>query len=130
MQDAILEKCGEEGVVALHISVDRASRDGCVYLKCASQEDAGKAYRALHGWWFDSRYILLCMRRAVKYYTETSLFQRLVMCCEHHAELDQCFIQCYCLLFSLSVSTPFLIVFSLIVSRCTVNSRMVSMLER
>jgi membrane protein Man1 len=56
VQDSILEKCGEEGVVTLHISVDRASRDGCVYLKCASQEDAGKAYRALHGWWFDSRY--------------------------------------------------------------------------
>jgi hypothetical protein len=31
---------------------------------------------------------------------------------------------------SLSVSTPFLIVFILIVSRCTVNSRMVSMLEK
>lgn len=57
MQDAILEKCGEERVVALHISVDRVSREGCVYLKCASQEDAGKAYRALHGWWFDSRYL-------------------------------------------------------------------------
>lgn len=59
VQDAILEKCGEEGVVALHISVDRGSREGCVYLKCASQEDAGKAYRALHGWWFDSRHFFL-----------------------------------------------------------------------
>lgn len=55
VQDAILEKCAEEGVVALHISVDSASREGCVYLKCASQEDAGHAYRALHGWWFDSK---------------------------------------------------------------------------
>lgn len=52
MQDAILEKCGE-GVKILHIRVDVGSREGCVYMKCMSQEDAGKAYRALHGCWFD-----------------------------------------------------------------------------
>lgn len=52
VQDAILEKCGE-GVKILHIRVDIGSREGCVYLKCMSQEDAGKAYRALHGCWFD-----------------------------------------------------------------------------
>lgn len=53
VQDAILEKCGDD-VKILHIRVDRGSREGCVYMKCMSQEDAGKAYRALHGWWFDS----------------------------------------------------------------------------
>lgn len=68
VQDAILEKCGEEGVVALHISVDRASRDGCVYLKCASQEDAGKAYRALHGWWFDSNLVTVKYLRLERYH--------------------------------------------------------------
>jgi len=52
VQDAILEKCGE-GVKILHIRVDIGSREGCVYMKCMSQEDAGKAYRALHGCWFD-----------------------------------------------------------------------------
>lgn len=52
MQDAILEKCGES-VKILHIRVDIGSREGCVYMKCMSQEDAGKAYRALHGCWFD-----------------------------------------------------------------------------
>lgn len=52
VQDAILEKCGEN-VKVLHIRVDRGSREGCVYMKCSSQEDAGKAYRALHGSWFD-----------------------------------------------------------------------------
>ncbi|XP_021927347.1 inner nuclear membrane protein Man1 isoform X2 [Zootermopsis nevadensis] len=68
VQDAILEKCGEEGVVALHISVDRGSREGCVYLKCASQEDAGKAYRALHGWWFDSNLVTVKYLRLERYH--------------------------------------------------------------
>ncbi len=52
VKDAILEKCGEK-VKILHIKVDRGSREGCVYMKCMSQEDAGKAYKALHGCWFD-----------------------------------------------------------------------------
>lgn len=56
VQDAILEKCGE-GVKILHIRIDRGSREGCVYMKCMSQEDAGKAYRALHGCWFDGKYL-------------------------------------------------------------------------
>ena len=56
IEDAVLEKCGEQNVRALHISVDRTNREGCVYLKCASQEDAGRAYQALHGWWFDSEF--------------------------------------------------------------------------
>jgi membrane protein Man1 len=52
VKDAILEKCSES-VKILHIKVDRGSREGCVYMKCLSQEDAGKAYKALHGCWFD-----------------------------------------------------------------------------
>lgn len=56
MKDAILEKCGD-GVKSLHIKVDRGSREGCVYMKCMSQEDAGKAYRALHGCWFDGKFL-------------------------------------------------------------------------
>lgn len=55
VQDAILEKC--EGIKVLHIAVDKNSREGCVYLKCSSPEEAGRAYRALHGSWFDSMYI-------------------------------------------------------------------------
>ncbi|KAJ8889114.1 hypothetical protein PR048_008608 [Dryococelus australis] len=53
IRDAILEKC--EGVNILHISVDRQSREGCVYVKCASQHDAGRAYQLLHGSWFDGK---------------------------------------------------------------------------
>lgn len=53
VQDAILEKC--EGVQVLHVAVDKNSNEGCVYVKCASSQDAGRAYRALHGSWFDSK---------------------------------------------------------------------------
>lgn len=59
VQDAILEKCGE-GVKILHIRVDIGSREGCVYMKCMSQKDAGEAYRALHGCWFDG----MCYKKA------------------------------------------------------------------
>lgn len=55
IKNAILEKCGEF-VFILHIKVDRTSREGCVYMKCQSQESAGKAYRALHGSWFDGNF--------------------------------------------------------------------------
>ncbi|XP_014608795.1 PREDICTED: inner nuclear membrane protein Man1 isoform X2 [Polistes canadensis] len=67
IQDAILEKCGE-GVQILHIRVDRGSREGCVYMKCTSQRDAGKAYRALHGWWFDGHLVTVKYLRLERYY--------------------------------------------------------------
>nr|XP_033331859.1 inner nuclear membrane protein Man1 [Megalopta genalis] len=66
VQDAILEKC--EGVNILHIRVDRGSREGCVYMKCMSQEDAGKAYRALHGCWFDGHLVTVKYLRLERYY--------------------------------------------------------------
>ncbi|XP_012288388.1 inner nuclear membrane protein Man1 [Orussus abietinus] len=67
VQDAILEKCGE-AVGILHIRVDRGSREGCVYMKCMSQEDAGKAYRALHGCWFDGHLVTVKYLRLERYH--------------------------------------------------------------
>ncbi|XP_011345577.1 inner nuclear membrane protein Man1 isoform X2 [Ooceraea biroi] len=67
VQDAILEKCGE-GVKILHIRVDIGSREGCVYMKCLSQEDAGKAYRALHGCWFDGNLVTVKYLRLERYH--------------------------------------------------------------
>lgn len=54
VHDAIVEKC--EGAKIVHLSVDQQSKEGCVYVKCASQQDAGLAYRHLHGSWFDGLY--------------------------------------------------------------------------
>ncbi|XP_066587930.1 inner nuclear membrane protein Man1 isoform X2 [Prorops nasuta] len=67
VHDAILEKCGE-GVKVLHIGVDHNSREGCVYIKCASEDDAGKAYRALHGCWFDGNLVTVKYLRLERYH--------------------------------------------------------------
>ncbi|XP_043286043.1 inner nuclear membrane protein Man1 [Venturia canescens] len=67
VQDAILEKCGE-AVKILHIRVDRGSREGCVYMKCLSQEDAGKACRSLHGCWFDGKLVTVKYLRLQRYH--------------------------------------------------------------
>ncbi|MEQ2196955.1 hypothetical protein XENOCAPTIV_019178, partial [Xenoophorus captivus] len=83
IQEAILEKCSDnDGIV--HISVDKNSKEvsevdcvpsrtsldsvgcidcplnplfpqGCVYVKCLSAEHSGKAFKALHGSWFDGK---------------------------------------------------------------------------
>ena len=57
IQNAILEKCVDSNIC--HIGVEHGSAEGCVYVKCASKEDARKAYMALHGWWFDGKFISL-----------------------------------------------------------------------
>ncbi|XP_011502933.1 PREDICTED: inner nuclear membrane protein Man1 isoform X2 [Ceratosolen solmsi marchali] len=67
VKDAILEKCSEN-VNILHIKVDRGSREGCVYMKCLSQDDAGKAYKALHGCWFDGHLVTVKYLRLERYH--------------------------------------------------------------
>lgn len=67
IQDAVLEKCGDN-VKVLHIRVDRGNREGCVYVKCMSHEDAGKAYRALHGCWFDGKLVTVKYLRLERYH--------------------------------------------------------------
>lgn len=67
IQDSILEKCS--GVSIIHVAVDRGSREGCVYLKCASPKEAGTAFRALHGWWFDGNLVTVKFLRDERYHT-------------------------------------------------------------
>ncbi|CAB4002052.1 inner nuclear membrane Man1-like, partial [Paramuricea clavata] len=57
IQDAILEKCTEKEAAIVHISVDKASNEGCVYVKCANHRSSGAAFRAIHGCWFDGRLV-------------------------------------------------------------------------
>nr|XP_018914073.1 PREDICTED: inner nuclear membrane protein Man1 isoform X1 [Bemisia tabaci] len=66
VEDAILEKC--ESVKILHMAVDRKSAEGCVYLKCASPQDAGRAHKALHGFWFDGKLVTVKFLRLERYY--------------------------------------------------------------
>ena len=51
----ILEKCqlsGQSPTLILHIACDRKSKEGCVYVKCASNEAAGRVYQTLNGTWY------------------------------------------------------------------------------
>lgn len=53
IQDVILEKCDQCNI--LHIDIERTTC--CVYVKCATQADAGIVYKSLHGWWYEGRLI-------------------------------------------------------------------------
>uniref|UniRef100_A0A8D9DNL2 Inner nuclear membrane protein Man1 n=1 Tax=Cacopsylla melanoneura TaxID=428564 RepID=A0A8D9DNL2_9HEMI len=66
VEDALLEKC--EGINILHIGVDRPSTEGIVFIKCASCADAGRAYRALHGAWFNSKLVTVKYLRYERYH--------------------------------------------------------------
>lgn len=66
IQDAILEKCeGNNGIV--HIAVDPTPSEGCVYLMCNSSEAAGKAFNALHAWYFDGKLVTVKYLRLERY---------------------------------------------------------------
>ncbi|XP_038134066.1 inner nuclear membrane protein Man1 [Cyprinodon tularosa] len=67
IQEAILEKCSDnDGIV--HISVDKNSKEGCVYVKCLSAEHSGKAFKALHGSWFDGKLVTVKYLRLDRYH--------------------------------------------------------------
>ncbi|XP_029103310.1 inner nuclear membrane protein Man1-like [Scleropages formosus] len=67
IHEAILEKCSDnDGIV--HIAVDKSSREGCVYVKCLTAEHAGKAFKALHGSWFDGKLVTVKYLRLDRYH--------------------------------------------------------------
>ncbi|KAM9705253.1 inner nuclear membrane protein Man1 isoform 2-T2 [Menidia menidia] len=67
IHEAILEKCKDnEGIV--HIAVDKNSREGCVYVKCLTAEHSGKAFKALHGSWFDGKLVTVKYLRLDRYH--------------------------------------------------------------
>ncbi|XP_029599579.1 inner nuclear membrane protein Man1-like [Salmo trutta] len=67
IHEAILEKCCDnDGIV--HIAVDKNSREGCVYVKCLSAEHSGKAFKALHGSWFDGKLVTVKYLRLDRYH--------------------------------------------------------------
>ncbi|KAL9972027.1 hypothetical protein ACROYT_G018266 [Oculina patagonica] len=82
IQDAILEKCIENGAGVVHIAVDKSSSEGCVYVKCDTHHSAGLAFRSLHGCWFDGRLV------AVKYLTLKRYHQRFPVALEATERLN------------------------------------------
>ncbi|KAJ3612390.1 hypothetical protein NHX12_020666 [Muraenolepis orangiensis] len=67
IHEAILNKCiDNDGIV--HIAVDKNSREGCVFVKCLSAEHSGKAFKALHGSWFDGKLVTVKYLRLDRYH--------------------------------------------------------------
>lgn len=56
IQDSILEKCQGNNEI-LRICIEKESNEGLVYMLCASNQGAGRAFQALHGAWFDGRLV-------------------------------------------------------------------------
>ncbi|VDP25901.1 unnamed protein product [Soboliphyme baturini] len=54
IRDAILEKLGDS-IHVVHLFVDGNSKEGCVYLRLRTREEAGEAYKRLHGYWFNGK---------------------------------------------------------------------------
>lgn len=65
----ILEKCmiNNMNKTILHIACDKKSREGCVYVKCASNDGAGKAYEALNGTWYNGKLLNVKFLRSDRY---------------------------------------------------------------
>ncbi|RNA36379.1 inner nuclear membrane Man1 [Brachionus plicatilis] len=63
IQNDILKKCDS----ILHISCDRKSKEGCVYVKCLSNEAAGRAYQALNGTWYNGKLLNVKFLRSDRY---------------------------------------------------------------
>uniref|UniRef100_A0A915HKC7 RRM domain-containing protein n=1 Tax=Romanomermis culicivorax TaxID=13658 RepID=A0A915HKC7_ROMCU len=67
IQDAILEKLGSN-IRVLHLAVDMRSKDGCVYLKMGSAQEALDAFKILNGSWFSNRLVSAKYLRPERYY--------------------------------------------------------------
>ncbi|XP_037092111.1 inner nuclear membrane protein Man1-like [Pollicipes pollicipes] len=67
VQDALLEKCGDD-VAVLHIAVDDRSTEGLVYVKCRSEADALTAFKRIQGCWFDGRLVSVKFIRLTRYH--------------------------------------------------------------
>uniref|UniRef100_UPI00358FF445 inner nuclear membrane protein Man1-like isoform X2 n=1 Tax=Myxine glutinosa TaxID=7769 RepID=UPI00358FF445 len=67
IHDAILDRCRDNDGIA-HIEVDKSSHEGCVYIKCLAPEHAGKAFKALHGSWFDGKLVTVKYLRLDRYH--------------------------------------------------------------
>lgn len=62
----ILTKCS--GARILHIAVDRESREGVVYIKTMSTDDAGIVFNCLHGQWYKKQLVTVKYLRRDRYH--------------------------------------------------------------
>lgn len=64
IQDAILEKVGAKCKI-YDIQLDKQSC--CVYVRCATEHDAGIVHNEINGWWFDKRLVSIKFLRLQRY---------------------------------------------------------------
>lgn len=64
IQDAILEKVGGKCKI-YDIQLDKQTC--CVYVRCASEKDAGIVHNEINGWWFDKRLVSIKFLRVERY---------------------------------------------------------------
>ncbi|XP_039446467.1 uncharacterized protein LOC120425904 isoform X2 [Culex pipiens pallens] len=64
VQDAILEKVGARCKI-YDIQLDRSTC--CVYVRCATSQDAGIVHDEINGWWFDNRLVSIKFLRLERY---------------------------------------------------------------
>lgn len=62
--ESILEKVGPQCRI-YDIQLDRQSC--CVYIRCASERDAGIVHNEINGWWFDNRLVSIKFLRLPRY---------------------------------------------------------------
>uniref|UniRef100_A0A1B0FBE9 LEM domain-containing protein n=1 Tax=Glossina morsitans morsitans TaxID=37546 RepID=A0A1B0FBE9_GLOMM len=64
--ESILEKVGPQCKI-YDIQLDRQSC--CVYIRCASEKDAGIVHNEINGWWFDNHLVSIKFLRLQRYLT-------------------------------------------------------------
>ncbi|KAM7341783.1 LEM domain-containing inner nuclear membrane protein MAN1 isoform 1-T2 [Cochliomyia hominivorax] len=64
--ESILEKVGPQCKI-YDVQLDRQSC--CVYIRCASERDAGIVHNEINGWWFDNRLVSIKFLRLQRYLT-------------------------------------------------------------
>lgn len=69
IHNSILDKCNVNNInkTILHIACDKKSREGCVYIKCASNDAAGLVYTALNGIWYNGKLLNVKFLRSDRY---------------------------------------------------------------
>ena len=66
----ILKKCNQstnDKAGILHISCDKKSKEGFVYVKCVNNDAAGCVYQTLNGTWYDGKLLNVKFLRADRY---------------------------------------------------------------
>lgn len=62
--ESIIEKVGTRCKIC---DVQLDVQSCCVYIRCASEEDAGTIHKEINGWWFDKRLISIKFLRLERY---------------------------------------------------------------